>query len=92
MNEFLKERWVDVTKPVSRIDYILLRPNDPWRVVEIQAIDERIASEHLAYLGGFGMEGGQSAIALESKMVEAAGVEPASENVPLASATCLVST
>lgn len=46
MEEFLSERWVDATEPVSRIDYILLRPDDPWRVVEVKTIDERVASDH----------------------------------------------
>lgn len=50
MNNLLDERWIDATAPVSRIDYILLRPGDPWRVVEVQAIEERVASDHLPIL------------------------------------------
>jgi endonuclease/exonuclease/phosphatase family metal-dependent hydrolase len=46
MQELLDKRWIDATEAVSRIDYILLRPNDPWRVVAIKSIDERVASDH----------------------------------------------
>jgi len=46
MNELLNKRWIDATEAVSRIDYILLRPNDPWRVVTVKNIDERVASDH----------------------------------------------
>ncbi len=46
MKELLGKRWIDATEKISRIDYILLRPNDPWRVVEVGNIDERIASDH----------------------------------------------
>ncbi len=46
MKELLNERWIDATEKISRIDYILLRPSDPWRVVEFKTIDERVASDH----------------------------------------------
>jgi endonuclease/exonuclease/phosphatase family metal-dependent hydrolase len=46
MKELLAKRWIDATEAISRIDYILLRPNDPWRVVAIKNIDERVASDH----------------------------------------------
>ena len=46
MTEFLAERWIDATEPISKIDYILLRPGDPWRIVEVKTIDERVASDH----------------------------------------------
>ena len=46
MKTFLEKRWIDATKKVSRIDYILLRPNDPWRVIEVKKIDEPVASDH----------------------------------------------
>ncbi|KPK87104.1 hypothetical protein AMJ80_12500 [bacterium SM23_31] len=46
MNELLVERWVDATAPESRIDYILLRIGDPWRIVEVKIIDERVVSDH----------------------------------------------
>lgn len=46
MKELLDKRWIDATSKISRIDYILLRPNDPWRVVEAFHIDDRVASDH----------------------------------------------
>lgn len=46
MKEFLTDRWVDATEKISRIDYILLRPNDPWRVAEVKTLDEPVASDH----------------------------------------------
>lgn len=46
MNELLRERWRDVIAPQSRIDYILLRPQDPWKVVEVKIIDQRVVSDH----------------------------------------------
>ena len=46
MNVLLAERWVDATEPQSRIDYVLIRKSDPWRVVEVVTIDERVASDH----------------------------------------------
>ena len=46
MQELLAERWVDVIAPQSRIDYVLVRPGDPWRVVEVEIVDERVVSDH----------------------------------------------
>jgi len=46
MTELLKQRWIDATKDISRIDYILLRPNDPWRIIETKTLDEPVASDH----------------------------------------------
>ena len=46
MQELLTERWVDVIAPQSRIDYVLIRPNDPWRVVEVAIVDEQVVSDH----------------------------------------------
>ncbi len=46
MNELLTERWVDATAPQSRIDYVLIRPVDSWRVVEVTIVDERVVSDH----------------------------------------------
>ena len=46
MNVLLTEHWVDVIAPRSRIDYILCRRDDPWHVVEVQIVDERVASDH----------------------------------------------
>ena len=50
MNELLDTRWSDATQTISRIDYILLRPKDPWRVKEVKNIDEHVASDHLPVL------------------------------------------
>ena len=46
MNVLLEKRWVDVVAPRSRIDYILTRPSDPWKVVEVTIVDERVVSDH----------------------------------------------
>ncbi|MCP4452589.1 MAG: hypothetical protein GY809_14100 [Planctomycetes bacterium] len=46
MAELLDTRWIDATEKTSRIDYILLRPNDPWQVIEVETIDEPVASDH----------------------------------------------
>ncbi|MBT6146637.1 MAG: hypothetical protein HOH74_14460, partial [Gemmatimonadetes bacterium] len=35
MNLLLKERWVDTVAPKSRIDYVLARSTDPWKVTEV---------------------------------------------------------
>jgi len=32
--------------PKQKLDYILVRPGDRWRVVEVRVIDEKIASDH----------------------------------------------
>lgn len=46
MNILLQKRWIDASAPKSRIDYVLLRQNDPWKVIEVTVIDERVASDH----------------------------------------------
>lgn len=50
MNVLLTERWIDVTAPQSRIDYVLVRSQDTWRVAEVTVVDERVASDHLPVL------------------------------------------
>ncbi|MDZ4683613.1 MAG: endonuclease/exonuclease/phosphatase family protein [Planctomycetaceae bacterium] len=52
----LKEQWRDtaaqplptipVGKPSRQIDFILVRPADRWRTVEIRVLDETVASDH----------------------------------------------
>jgi endonuclease/exonuclease/phosphatase (EEP) superfamily protein YafD len=37
---------IPVVNPTRRIDYVLYRPADSWRVVESRVIDERLASDH----------------------------------------------
>jgi len=46
MNVLLKERWVDMVAPKSRIDFILTRPVDPWKVVEVTIVDNKVVSDH----------------------------------------------
>lgn len=46
MNVLLEERWVDVVAPESRIDFILTRPVDPWKIVEVSIVDEKVVSDH----------------------------------------------
>jgi endonuclease/exonuclease/phosphatase family metal-dependent hydrolase len=69
MNVLLKERWVDVVAPRSRIDYILTRPVDPWKVVEVTIVDERVVSDHkpiLVVLEWIGETNAKKAAASES--------------------------
>jgi endonuclease/exonuclease/phosphatase family metal-dependent hydrolase len=52
----LSEKWqnasdeetatVPVGKPRRQIDYVLFRPANRWRVVEVSVLDERVASDH----------------------------------------------
>ena len=57
----LFQRWSDTTanrpdatwpsdKPRVKIDYVLYRPGNAWRVVETQVVDESIASDHRPFL------------------------------------------
>lgn len=57
----LKEQWTDATalpdlltfpseKPLLQLDYILFRPRQAFRVVEVRILDERVASDHLPVL------------------------------------------
>jgi len=57
----LFEHWADAAaespkptspsaKPSVRIDYVLYRPAAAWRVVEVQVIDEPVASDHCPVL------------------------------------------
>ena len=46
MNILLAERWVDAVAPQSVIDYVLVRPGDPWVVVEVKTVEDRVASDH----------------------------------------------
>jgi endonuclease/exonuclease/phosphatase family metal-dependent hydrolase len=66
MNTFLDKRWIDATINISRIDYILLRPDDPWRVVETQTIDEPIASDHKPVLAVLEWTGARSSNAKQT--------------------------
>ncbi|MCP4260758.1 MAG: hypothetical protein GY774_25015 [Planctomycetes bacterium] len=33
-------------KPRSKIDYIMYKPKDRWKVIEVRVIDEKVASDH----------------------------------------------
>jgi endonuclease/exonuclease/phosphatase family metal-dependent hydrolase len=46
MNVLLDGRWLDATAPDSEIDYVLVRRDDPWRVVEVRVVDQPLASDH----------------------------------------------
>jgi endonuclease/exonuclease/phosphatase family metal-dependent hydrolase len=39
---------VPVGKPLRQIDYILFRPQNRWRVVEVRVLEESVASDHRA--------------------------------------------
>lgn len=41
---------VPVDDPTRQIDFILYRPQDRWRVVDVRVLDERLASDHRAIL------------------------------------------
>ncbi|MBN2593430.1 MAG: endonuclease/exonuclease/phosphatase family protein [Sedimentisphaerales bacterium] len=38
------------TRPARKIDYIMYKPKDRWKVVEVRVIDEKIASDHCPVL------------------------------------------
>ncbi|MEO1526393.1 MAG: endonuclease/exonuclease/phosphatase family protein [Planctomycetota bacterium] len=46
MKVLLEKDWIDTVAPKSRIDYILLRKKDPWKVVETIIVDEPVVSDH----------------------------------------------
>ena len=46
MDVLLDSNWIDAVAPQSRIDYVLLRKDDPWEIVDVKVIDEPIASDH----------------------------------------------
>jgi len=46
MNVLLESNWIDAVAPQSRIDYVLLRKDDPWEIVNVEVIDEPVASDH----------------------------------------------
>ena len=39
-------QWTDTMPKRNKIDYVLFRPNDAWRVVEAKVISEPVASDH----------------------------------------------
>lgn len=45
MREF-GNQWTDTMPKRNKIDYVLVRPGDPWRVIEAKVIPEPVASDH----------------------------------------------
>jgi len=50
MKVLLQDGWKDASAPHSRIDYILIRSMDPWKVVEVRIIEDKVASDHFPVL------------------------------------------
>jgi len=46
MNVLLDAGWLDTVAPRSKIDYVLVRRCDPWRVKEVTLPNEPVASDH----------------------------------------------
>ncbi|MHC4433828.1 MAG: endonuclease/exonuclease/phosphatase family protein, partial [Planctomycetota bacterium] len=46
MKVLLESNWLDAVAPQSRIDYVLLLRCDPWKIVDVQIMDEPTASDH----------------------------------------------
>ncbi|MDA1274007.1 MAG: endonuclease/exonuclease/phosphatase family protein [Verrucomicrobia bacterium] len=46
MNVLLENRWLDASSPKSRIDYVLVQRNAPWKIVDVTVLNEPIASDH----------------------------------------------
>jgi endonuclease/exonuclease/phosphatase family metal-dependent hydrolase len=46
MAVLLGGRWIDCVAPRSRIDYVLVRKEDPWQVINVDIIDDRVISDH----------------------------------------------
>jgi len=46
INTLIERQWVDAVAPESKIDYVLYRQSDPWRVLEVAIPEEDVASDH----------------------------------------------
>ncbi|MEM7455209.1 MAG: endonuclease/exonuclease/phosphatase family protein, partial [Planctomycetota bacterium] len=46
MSVLLEGNWIDAVAPDSKIDYVLLRKNDPWKIIETIILDEPVVSDH----------------------------------------------
>jgi endonuclease/exonuclease/phosphatase family metal-dependent hydrolase len=56
----LRERWTEVVvrgvtalsagRPGYRLDYLLIRPTDQWRITEARLVDAPLASDHIPVL------------------------------------------
>ncbi len=50
MNVLLQDGWKDASAPHSQVDYVLIRSRDPWKVVNVQVIEDQKASDHFPVL------------------------------------------
>lgn len=48
---------IPVEQPKQQIDYVLYRPTDRWRLVEVQVLDEATASDHRPLLAVLELRG-----------------------------------
>jgi endonuclease/exonuclease/phosphatase family metal-dependent hydrolase len=46
MKVLLDNGWIDAVAPRSKIDYVLIREADPWKVVDVVIVDEPVVSDH----------------------------------------------
>lgn len=57
----LRRHWLDTTadragptwpstNPHKQLDYVLVRPADPWKIVEVRVVEDAVASDHCAVL------------------------------------------
>jgi endonuclease/exonuclease/phosphatase family metal-dependent hydrolase len=46
----IEKQWLDTLPGERKIDYVLARRSDPWKVIEARIIDDRVASDHPAVL------------------------------------------
>ena len=49
--------WIDTVAPRSAIDYVLVRPVDPWKVKEVTVVDAPVVSDHKPVLVVFQWQG-----------------------------------
>ncbi|UCF38714.1 MAG: endonuclease/exonuclease/phosphatase family protein, partial [Acidobacteriota bacterium] len=44
--DLVTKKWENTLGEQARIDYVLVRPRDGWKVVEVKIVDERVVSDH----------------------------------------------
>ncbi|UCF38110.1 MAG: endonuclease/exonuclease/phosphatase family protein [Acidobacteriota bacterium] len=44
--DLVTTKWENTLGEQARIDYVLVRPRDGWKVVEVKIVDERVVSDH----------------------------------------------
>lgn len=57
MNVLFEAGWTDVVAPQSKIDYILIRSSDPWKLQQVTILDEPVVSDHDPILAVLRWEG-----------------------------------